>query len=194
MQLMESRLLNAQDCEQIGQLHFKAFKSFFLTSLGNSFLVNFYKSILSDSNGFGVGFFKEGQLLGFAVGTLEVRGFYKRIALKNMLRLLLRAIPALVTNPQKLIKLIISLKSSGKDISGPYLLSICVDQEIENKGIGSRLIKTFEENLDAFKTYKLTTDLDDNDKANKFYLKNGFTLSGQLLQGKRKLNIYKKEI
>ena len=56
--------------------------------------------------------------------------------------------------------------------------------------------KSFE--MDLIQTnierYYLTTDADNNDLTNSFYLKNNFVLYSSFLQGKRRMNLYIKNL
>lgn len=192
---MEPKLLIPSDSKDLALLHYRSFKSFFLTSLGTRFLKRFYKAILGHANGFGVGVFDKGKLVGFSVGATEVAGFYKIIAASNLFGLLFAALP-MIFFPKNVLRLCRSLFLNNKGMNGACLLSICVAQEYENRGIGSILIQQFEKALLQKKIgeYYLTTDASDNDKANSFYLKNKFHLIGQLSQTDRKLNIYHKKL
>ena len=64
-----------------------------------------------------------------------------------------------------------------KDEKYVELASICTDPAMEGQGIGTALIDYLKSVVD-FSIYayiNLETDADNNEKANRFYLKNGFT-------------------
>ncbi|ACU06113.1 GNAT family N-acetyltransferase [Pedobacter heparinus] len=191
---MVNRILTVDDCRELAMLHNLAFKNFFLTSLGTNFLFKFYKAILMDKNGIGVGAFEENKLIGFAIGAKQVRGFYKNIAKKNLFSLSFSALPHFFANPRFLFRLIVSLRTSNSNTDGPFLLSICVDPLSGRKGLGTALIDIFELQIGPGMTYRLMTDEKDNDKVNRFYLKNEFILENVIMQGNRTLNVYKKKI
>jgi ribosomal protein S18 acetylase RimI-like enzyme len=76
------------------------------------------------------------------------------------------------------------------------LLSICVSPAHVGKGIGKILLTTLEKELQLRKRhgYFLTTDSNNNNATNQFYLNFGFKLYGSYGQGKRIMNIYVKDI
>ncbi len=195
---IEIRPVYFDDAAKIATLHHTAFKDFFLTSLGKSFLKTFYESVLSHPNGLGCGAFIETELIGFAIGTKSNTGFYKSIVSRNGPALMFNAFWNLLLNPFKLKRLIQSFLTSGdlgyKGI--PVLLSICVSNQSESKGIGKQLLAAFEDELklNKFKELILTTDNKNNDYVNQFYLRNHFVKVQSFFQGKREMNLYHKKI
>lgn len=150
----------------------------FFSSLGLRFLRRFYRSIFADKSGFGIGVFQNGSLVGFAIGTLVVEGFYSRISVNNFVSLTIGTLSNILKSTL-FIKLLTSLASNNKGISGACLLSICVLPVKESKGVGTALILEFERflSLNEIKVYSLTTDASGNDSVNSFYLKNKFSLT-----------------
>lgn len=194
---MEVRNLSTADCNQIAELHFKAFQSFFLTSLGRRFLRFFYRSIILDFDGVAIGLFKEGQLLAFAVGTVKKNGFYTRILKKNFLGLGMAAIPYLLKKPGKIFRLfqnLLSQDSSNLELENiACLLSICVDPAKGSMGYGKQVLKEFEEQVFLrSKKICLTTDAEKNDNVNDFYRANSYMLLKSFYVSKRKMNLYYK--
>jgi ribosomal protein S18 acetylase RimI-like enzyme len=195
---MEIRALNLSDCPQIAKLHLKAFNSFFLTSLGQTFLVTFYASVIKHNSGITVGLFDNQNIVAFAVGTSKKRGFYSEILKKNGLILLLKSAPSLFKSPNRLIRLakVLKTKDSTDDyiLDNATLLSICVNPLYNEKGLGTKILTAFE--AIAFQIsngISLTTDADNNDYVNHYYQKNGYDLLKQFEQGKRIMNLYYKE-
>lgn len=194
---MEARKLDTGDCRQIAELHYRAFQSFFLTSLGMKFLRFFYRSIILDLNGVAIGLFEEGQLLAFAVGTVRQDGFYKRILKKNFLGLGMAALPSLLMAPGKIVRLtrnLLSHESSALEIENTAcLLSICVDPAKGSKGYGKQVLREFEKQV-FFQSKKicLTTDAEKNDYVNDFYRANGYLLFNSFYISERKMNLYYK--
>lgn len=76
------------------------------------------------------------------------------------------------------------------------LLSICVSTAHVGKGIGKILLQKLEKELIAQKLsgYFLTTDADNNEATNYFYLNNGFKSCDIYNQGKRKMILYVKDL
>lgn len=195
------RALKENDVDAISQLHLEAFQSFFLTSLGKSFLKCFYKSIIKSKNGIAIGLFNENdkKLICFAIGTSKSKSFYKKIIKENGIKLFLSGFIPLITHPSRLIRIFRSIaapvKSNYND-SGT-LLSICTAKAYQGAGLGKIALKEFEQQLYFLKvsTIILTTDADNNKGGNAFYTNNGYKLTEQFLQNKNRLmNLYVKLI
>ena len=196
---MKLKELTIEDCQAVANLHEIAFKSFFLTSLGNKFLKTFYKSIIHHPNGIAIGLFEEKRLIAFAVGTYKKNGFYADIIKKSGLYLLASTIPQLVFRPAILYKLFKAFSTNESDNSiitgAACLLSICVDPVIANKGYGKRILTAFEQKVSfKSKTLILTTDAKNNDTVNKFYLGNNYILLNEFYQSDRRMNLYYKSL
>jgi ribosomal protein S18 acetylase RimI-like enzyme len=190
-------VLTVNDAKAIAAVHHQSFKGFFLTSLGVNFLAHFYAGVLKHEHSLGVGVFKDQRLIGFAIGTQKNTGFYKSILKRNWAPLLWSALPKLV-NPAKAMRLLSSFakQKSQQFVDVPMLLSICVTSTQENKGLGSELLNTFENSLRELRLNSLIlfTDADNNDAVNQFYQNNNYTFVESFLQGKRKMNLYHKEL
>ena len=97
-------------------------------------------------------------------------------------------------------RMFISIASSKAfDIPKSYsvaLLSICVSPSFSGKGIGKILLGKLENDLVLMgqNGYYLTTDKENNEATNHFYLNYGFQLHDVFIQGKRIMNIYVKDI
>jgi ribosomal protein S18 acetylase RimI-like enzyme len=191
--------LTSKDAKLIAEIHLNAFPNFFLTSLGKRFLAVFYSKILKNEVGYGIGFFENDKLLGFAIGTTTPNGFYKRLAKKNFLPFTLAAIPSFIYNPKKGLQLIQSLRSQNQSIDEGtgVLLSICTIPTIQNKGLGSQIIRAFEEiskqkNLSYL---ALTTDCENNEVVNIFYQNKEYKLKEHFnTKNGRKMNLYTKKL
>jgi len=194
-----TRLLDQSDCKKIVNVHMAAFSSFFLTTLGPKFLFYFYKSIINNKDGLAIGIFEKNNLVGFVVGSYYQKGFYKKILFNNFFSLSFSALLPLLKKPYAVFRIISSFFSPNINInqSGGVLLSICINPSIQGKGIGNILINEFEKKLKEKNIfiYYLTTDKENNDKVNLFYLKAGFQLyaSCRTKYG-RPMNIYYKNI
>lgn len=102
--------------------------------------------------------------------------------------------------PKLLIRMLTSLKSQSQldfDFKlKAVLLSICVDPCFSGNGAGKLMIQKLDNEFarNSVLNYYLTTDADDNDATNSFYKRNNFELLKCFYQGKRKMNLYIKEI
>src|SRR6476661_5937439 len=194
------RPINFQDCYKVAKVHMLAFPGFFLSELGEPFLKCFYSAVILDSAGVGLLVTDiDGVVSGFVVGTLHSNGFYKKIIKKNWFTLIWSAMPKLLLRPRRILKIFRSLKSSANTElpNTACLLSICVNPNVAGKGIGKVLLSAFEEQLlNCGKDYVfLTTDANNNDSVNQFYLRNDFTLRSSFEQrAGRVMNVYVKEL
>lgn len=192
---MTIKKLITGDCKIVSELHLKAFPDFFLTALGKKFLDKFYRSILCHPNHIAVGLFENEKLLAFAVGTKKKRGFYSEILKDDILVLAWSGLPTFIKRPSKIIRIFKSLlaRETKNDtvLENATLLSVCVDPDASQKGLGKNILKEFE--FIAFKYangISLTTDAENNEYVNKFYVNNNYHLLNTFTQGKRKMNLY----
>ena len=185
---------------QVIEIHIAAFPGFFLSELGNDVLRVFYKSLLQDKTTIFYGVKNEGELVGFFVASLKPKGLYTRLFFKNISRFILPLFFSFLKNLSLLKRMMTSASSSSKlEVSTIYpasLLSICVSPAHAGNGIGKILLSTLEKELQLRKRhgYYLTTDANNNNATNQFYLNFGFKLNGSYSQGKRIMNIYVKDI
>jgi GNAT superfamily N-acetyltransferase len=193
---MKTQVLEHKDAYDIAKLHLKSFSGFFLTSLGYSFLVIFYKSVINNKNSINLGVFENNKLIGFAIGSIKSESFYKILLKENFFQLLFSLLKPVIVNPYNIIKLLKSFKSSNNKINikdSAVLLSICVNPNSHLKGIGTVLVKEFEQEIFKYSnTLALTTDSLNNEKVNLFYIRNGYNLHSQFFQSKRLMNFYVK--
>lgn len=183
----------------MADIHDRSFRNFFLTSLGRRFLSSFYAAIITSEEGCSNGIFVEGTLAGFAVGTTNVSGFYSRLLKSHMVSMGMAALPVLLLKPSKIFSLLSSLRKSGYDQRGKSaaLLSICINPDFQGHGLGKSLLAEFEKLLKqrGSEQLVLTTDANDNDTANHFYLRCGYKLVKTMMGNKgRLMNLYQKQL
>jgi ribosomal protein S18 acetylase RimI-like enzyme len=181
------RNMGKADLDEVVQLHTRAFPDFFLTSLGENFLHELYKSFLLDDSTISKIIEKDMQIKGFVIGTMKPDSFFRKMLFHKWFLLLVYALRAFVKNPVFVSrKLLYALKYRGerpeKLINAALLSSVGVDPLSAKSGFGTLLIKAFcdEAFLKNASAVYLTTDLVENDSVNAFYLKNGFHLEGVL--------------
>ena len=178
-------------------LHKAAFPSFFLTQLGLPLLRTLYYGYLEDEESGIIVAENEGSLLGFIAYSNDYPRFYRGLIKKHLIRFGFCSLGAAIRHPSFIKRLLGAFKKSESVVkSDKYveLASICVDPNTEGKGIGSSLI-TYLKSIVDFKIYpyiNLETDAVDNEKANRFYVKNGFSLERQFVTAEgRKMNEYR---
>lgn len=193
------RDLRSADGPALAALHVEAFPTFFLTTLGERFLKRFYRSLLSQPWGFGVGLVRNGACQAFAAGASIDAGFYRRLARADAVGLVAAAVPALACHPSRLVHIARSLGGSAcRPTAGDaVLLSICVAPAAEGSGLGSSVLRKFEHRAAArgCRGVVLTTDTDGNERANNFYRSNGYELESTSTTAEgRRMNCYRKAI
>lgn len=173
---MKVRKATSKDLNPIIAIHLERFSSFFLTSLGSSFLRTFYKAFLKKP---GVLLVLEdrGEIKGFAAGSKDNRSFFKKLLKNNLFGFGVAGLKILFTNPFALKRMATNAgKSQKNNLIFAELLSIAT---LKNKnGYGKILLDEFEKEIAKENTenmpVSLTTDYEDNDKAVKFYKDCGY--------------------
>ena len=172
------REMKWEDLEKIVDIHVRSFPKFFLTELGENFLHLYYKTAIETQGSITrVLENKKSEIVGFAVGYIEPRIFYKNLKRKRIKSLILliksiakkpRLIPRIIKNTKRVIS------NSNNEDSYVELASIAAHPT--GKGYGKELIKDFIHNArkKGGKSIQLTTDNLDNNKTQEFYERNGF--------------------
>lgn len=182
--MAEIHVLETADSDyikNIAELHKRAFPSFFLTQLGVPFLKTLYTGYMEDKDSGIIVAEEEGRLVGFIAYSNDYPRFYKGLIKNHLIKFAVCSASAAIHHPSFFKRLFDAFKKSESVVKKERyveLASICIDPEIENKGLGSALIDYLKGLVD-FDTYayiNLETDADRNDSVNKFYLKNGFKL------------------
>ena len=192
--------LNSTDkntIQTIAQLHKRAFPTFFLTHLGIPFLTTLYTGYMEDKDSGIIVAENKGRIIGFIAYSREYSRFYKGLIKNHLIKFAFCSLGAAVRHPSFIKRLLGAFKKSEsvvKEDKYVELSSICVDPRIKSCGLGSRLIDYLKGIVD-FKTYayiNLETDAEDNEGANRFYIKNGFKLvrTFTTVEG-RKMNEYR---
>ncbi len=189
-----------EDVAMVARLHIQAFPGFFLTSMGYSFLCELYQGFLSQSAGIFLVAEEEGNLIGFATGAVAPEQFFADLRKRRALWFLWHALPALLRRPSLVLRKLYSALFYRGDKptqleGGALLSSIGVKPSDVGKFSGSVLLQTFEDAVwsqGALFVY-LTTDQQDNERANRFYIRNGYRIESQFRSGKRPMFRYLKE-
>lgn len=179
---MEIKEISNEDLSDLIKIHKDSFSNFFLTELGDQFLMVYYDAIRRDSKGVLLGLFDGGELYGFCAATTLSSGFNKQLVLKNLFRFFLIGLRLLLTNPASLLRLIKNFTKVDSKLSdsGDYaeLLSIGVCSNKQGLGIGKMLLIQLENVLKqkSCSEISLTTDYYKNDKTIQFYKVLGYNV------------------
>lgn len=194
----EVKVLPATACDLQGivNCHLESFEGFFLSFLGADFLTLLYSEILKSQSGFGVVIKRNTEIAGFAIGTNDTPGLYRRLILRRVLRFFFYSLKPLCKKPSIIFRLFRALfiaRSSSGFSSRSSLMSIAVKKNAQGKGEGRKLLHGFLMAAKArgIKDLFLTTDAENNDSTNEFYRRNGFTfIRGFETPEGRKMNEY----
>lgn len=185
--------MTAADVPELARLHRAAFPSFFLSGLGERFLVQFYRGFLADPTAITVVIRGDHDRIGGAVvGTLEPDGFFGRLLRRQWPGFLAASVAAVLRSPSCAPRLLRAVRYRGGlagEDGGALLSSICVDPAQQGHGLGRRLIDawTAEATARGAQSAYLTTDAQDNEAVNAFYRARGWELKDQSVtpQGRR---------
>ena len=175
-----TQIIKLSDLNEIVEIHMKAFRDFFLTNLGRSFLKTYYKSSILNDDFIGICAINENkEIAGFAIGTVLSKGYHKKLIRQNLFPFIKQVIIIAFKNPFSIVRLYKNLNKTHTSIDdGNYceLLSIGVSGEYKGQGIGKLLIERFETEASAKGCEKvtLTTDYYENDDVVNFYQKRGY--------------------
>ena len=177
---MNIRKATINDVDTIVEIHLDAFKGFFLTSLGSSFLKFYYTCFVKSSETMTMVAEEEGIVYGFSASTKVCKGFNSRLIKSNLLAFGMLSLKMLFTSPEALIRLVKNLTKKGECVEDnedyAELYSIGVSQSAQGKGVGKKLLATSEEILkkEGVRRVSLTTDYDHNEQAVGFYHSMGY--------------------
>lgn len=172
------RKASKKDINSIVEIHMERFSSFFLTTLGSSFLKIFYKAFLKNP-GVLIILEDEGFVKGFAAGSRDNRSFFKKLLKNNLFEFCFAGVSILFTKPAALKRMATNAgKSEKNNLIFAELLSIATLKN--KKGYGKILLEEFEkevikENVNNL-PISLTTDYNDNEKAVQFYKNCGYEI------------------
>lgn len=171
---------SVKDVSEIVRIHCRAFKGFFLTSLGIPFLTFYYKRFVQSDETVCIVAFEDDKMIGFSAATKECKGFNSRLIKQNFWGFGMLSLRLLLTNPQALVRLAKNLTKISDSVEDDEdyaeLYSIGVDGNYQGQGVGKKLLAMTEKVMKKEKVERLslTTDCDDNDTAIGFYKSMGY--------------------
>ena len=177
---MNYRIPELPDHKEITLIHLKAFKNFFLSDLGQTFLNTYYKAVIKSNNSITIcAESSEGEKVGFATGAIISRSYNQKLILENFFSFSIQALRLIFIHPKAILRLIKNFNKNTNELDdGNYaeLFSIAVLPEAKGLGIGRGLIENFEliAKSKGCKKVSLTTDYYHNDSVIEFYEKNQY--------------------
>lgn len=197
MEIKELRELDSDVINEVVEVHMESFQGFFLTFLGRGFLRQLYRGFAEHLDSGLLVAQKDGKTIGFLAYSSNMSAFYKFLVKKHLTAFAFYALGGFIRKPTVFFRLVRALtysKEAKREEDYIELSSIGVSPSGSNAGVGSGLIAMLKQRVaESPATYiKLETDAIDNEKANKFYQKNGFVLDHVYeTQEKRKMNEYR---
>ena len=184
--------------KEIAKIHVETFEGFFLTFMGKGFLNTMYRAYCKHKPSDLLGAFdQDGKIVGFLAYSTDMSGLYKFMIKRSLIPFAWYSFCAFLRKPKVFMRLIRAfLKPSEAKREEKYieLSSIGVDKETKSKGIGSKLIDCLKEIVKTsdYEYISLETDAENNEGANAFYVKNGFSLEREYKTNEnRKMNEYR---
>ena len=171
------------DIGELARLHRLAFPDFFLSSLGDRFLAQFYVGFLRDPSAVTVvAKAADGRIVGAVVGTTEPEHFFRNLLRRQWLGFAIASARTMVVQPSVAPRLVRAVRYRGPrgSASAALLSSVCVHPSLQGRGIGSILLREW--TLSAARcgamAARLATDAEQNDAVNAFYQDHGWNLTG----------------
>lgn len=188
---------NKSEARDLARLHLEAFPNFFMSSLGEPFLFQFYMGYRNDDTAV-VSLLRDGhgKIVGIAVGTTHPSGFFRRLLSRRLLGFAAASAIAAVRNPSSVRRLVRGFfyRGDGPEGRGGALLSsIAVDPAYQGQGLGRRLLTNWvsEATRAGAETAFLTTDAADNQPVNHLYATSGWVLENSYVTPEgRCMNMY----
>jgi ribosomal protein S18 acetylase RimI-like enzyme len=196
------RALERKDVAAVVEIHLRSFQGFFLSQLGRRFLAELYRGFVTDSSAICLIALRGGEPQGFVAGTSDSERFFRSLLQKRWYAFVIAAIPGLVRHPLQVSRKLFSALFFRGDKpaalrNSALLSSIAVSPGANGRGIGRRLVEDFcsEAAARGCTSVYLTTDLDDNQLANDFYARCGFTVESVIKKSRdRRMNRYLRQI
>lgn len=192
------------DAESIAKIHYDSLSSSFLAKLGKDFLVKLYRFLIKNEIVFV--YKDQGSTKAFLSCSFDSARMMK-VFLFSAPASILILIKKLLFSPKLMVRFLETflvpfksrkINASNGEIVLPNteLLSISVNPDCQQSGLGSQLLKALEEQLikKGIQEYKVIAGVS-LEGANAFYIRNGFTLVSQVIvHGNEISNIYLKQI
>ena len=175
------RKANKNDVKEIVSIHQQAFPDFFLTTLGNGFLMLYYICMCNCKDAVTLCAIADGEIVGFSTSSYYSHGFNTNLIKKNFFKFALMGVELMCTKPKAILRLVKNLdkKANGNAVedNGEYaeLYSIAVKPGNQGSGIGKKLLIATEEDVAKHNSkISLTTDYHNNEKTIGFYHSLGY--------------------
>ena len=177
------RPMERSDIPAVVRVHLSSFQGFFLSSLGERFLVVLYDRVLQlpDSIGF-IAENASSSVVGFVIGVTSQAGLRRQLLVRYWPAFVRVSIGPALRHPGIVPRLLRMLRRPGEAqqaVADCLLVSIAVLPAIQGQHVGADLTNAFLRAAHdrGAAAVTLTTDRDRNDYANWFYQRMGFRLA-----------------
>lgn len=180
------RELQAEDIKQVVQIHLSQLPGF-LSLLGKEFLTRYYQASLDTPEMFTLVEKQDEQIHGFTTGAVKLKGLTIRILFKDVLGFVRIFMNILFTHPILLLGSVKTLTYPGFSQDVPELLTIAVQKNFQNRGIGKKLFQAVKNKFQKRGTKYFQVSMYAKLSAGKFYEKMGcrltrnFSFQGQIM-------------
>jgi ribosomal protein S18 acetylase RimI-like enzyme len=181
------RPASAEDLAAIVGVHTRAFRGFFLTTLGPRFLFELYQGFLKSLDGRLLVAEDDEGIAGFTAGTFVPDRFFRTLLVSRWFAFAWAAARAVIQHPLVVLpRLLAAVHYRGEppvQLPAAGLLSaIAVEPRLSGMGIGGMLVSAYcdEAWRHGLRFVYLTTDRDDNESSNLFYQRCGFKAESQI--------------
>jgi glycosyltransferase involved in cell wall biosynthesis/ribosomal protein S18 acetylase RimI-like enzyme len=164
------------DAIAMGRIHTAALPTAFLPTLGEGFLTQLYRELVTDPSAIALVAVRDGLVTGFAAGVRSVDAFYRRFAVRRGALAALEAAPRLRdARVRARLRETAHYPATTEDLPSAELLAIGVDERARGDGVGRALAQGVLRGLArrGVDTCKVVVGADNAD-ANDFYDALGF--------------------
>lgn len=142
------RLARAGDADGLARLHAAAVAEGFLPTLGVAFLRYVHRRVIATSHSFAILAERDGNLVGFAAATENVRSFYRDFLVRDGVRAGVVALPRLVRATGRALE---TLRYPNRHVDLPpaEILVVAVAAGARSEGIGRALVERVISEFDA---------------------------------------------
>jgi ribosomal protein S18 acetylase RimI-like enzyme len=188
---VEVRPMEPRDIRDVVELHRTLLPDWFVAAAGRRFLELFYSEALKMGEIAYVAI-QEGLVAGFVMGSVRPHSFSRSLLRSHAFDLLLAGAVATVGSPRSWPRIAAAalkpfLREETAHSPAATLMFIAVSPWTESAGIGRRLVDAFvrEAGRRNAGSIMLTTRMFDNERANRFYRRLGFTAVAERRRGDR---------
>jgi GNAT superfamily N-acetyltransferase len=181
------RELEEGDCALLASLHREYFEPSVVSAFGEKFLLSAYQGMRGARSGKTILLFGDGEMLGFATLVFDESRFFLEILRRRGFAMTLQVVKALLKSPGLLRNIAKASRYPRfySDLTKAELLTLIAREDRRSEGTGTRLL---EEVVRIFrqagvKKFKVSVKKDWS-RAVEFYMKRGFTLLGEVDDGR----------